>query len=150
MIFLSLLLALVSFTPADAMAPAPTREEMQFIAPSSPTPLLPITKPIPEPDVTHREEACNCYNLLKKHFSDVPFMQEIQSRAGVAFGNVAVFMYPPTEDFPDGMPHVAMTTGYMEAGTFEIEEYNYHECKQSRRMISFTDPYLMGFTTLTD
>ena len=144
MILLSLLLALISIPTEAAIAP----NETQYIAPTSTTPYLPVTKPIPEPDVTHREVECNCMNLLNKYFSDVPFMKEIQASAGVAFGNVAVFMYPPTEDFPDGMPHVAVTTGYMEAGTFQIEEYNYHECKQSRRMISFTDPRLVGFTTL--
>lgn len=141
-----LILAFVTLPIASAHAPTEPRPEPQAI--ELPRTEVAVTKPLHEQGITHTERACNCYNLLKDHFKNVPKMVDILARAGVPFGNVAVFLYPPTSEFPNGIPHVAMTTGNMGAGTFEIKEYNYHECKESIRTINFSDPNLIGFVTL--
>lgn len=108
---------------------------------------VPEEKPIPEKEITHEEIACNCYNLLLNHFREVPRMVEIFAAATTTLGNTAVFMYPPNEEWPEGIPHVAVVTSAAEE-TFEVEEYNYHECKYSTRTVSRDDVRLVGFINL--
>jgi hypothetical protein len=63
-------------------------------------------------------------------------------------GNVAVFMYPPTEGWPNGIPHVALVHGRDKAGNYLIEEYNYHRCTHSHRTIPPNYRHLIGFVNL--
>lgn len=113
-----------------------------------PDPLPVIAKPIPEPDITHTEAACNCYNLLTEKHGAVPSMSELISRASSSPGNVAVFMYAATPEFPAGLPHVASVIATTSTSTVLVEEYNYHECKHSTREISIYDHRLLGFVSL--
>jgi len=137
---------------ASTLAFAPSAG-INYIPDPEPIP-LPIVrtaeevKPIPNPAATEKEVECNCWNLLKKRFGSTPSMEEMQAQASEAFGNVGVFMYPPSPGFPNGTPHVSLTTGKMGYGTFEIEEYNYHRCKYSKRYVSFTDKRFVGFINL--
>lgn len=105
-------------------------------------------KPLPNNAPIIKEEACNCYNILKETFSSVPSMGEIVASAGPEVGNVAVFRYPPTEAWPDGIPHVALVRAVLPDGTLHIEEYNYHRCAHSFRIITPTDHRLIGFMNL--
>jgi len=75
-------------------------------------------------------------------------MNTILETATEATGNVAVFRYPATPDWPNGIPHVAKVTDVTPDGMIQIEEYNYHTCTHSTRAISANDKRLIGFTTL--
>lgn len=83
---------------------------------------------------------CNCYLLLKEVFEHVPRLVELQGRASMTMGNVAVFDY-------DGIPHVAVVTG-QGFGYFTIREWNYDDCEETVRDVSFLDPSLLGFVQL--
>ncbi len=105
-------------------------------------------KPLPNDAPIIKEEACNCYNILKERFSSVPSMGELVATARPGNGNVAVFRYPATPDWPDGIPHVALVHAVLPDGSLYIEEYNYHRCAHSFRTISPTDHRLLGLTIL--
>lgn len=108
---------------------------------------LPELKPLPSTK-PNRGSACNCYNILKDTFSDVPPMAAILREATSTVGNVAVMQYPATPDFPNGMPHVALVRSVLPDGSLEIEEYNYQRCTHSTRIIPRDYHRLVGFTTL--
>lgn len=112
------------------------------------TPPEPDEKPIPNPVAIQNSRACNCYNLLGERFDTVPPMDTILASATSTFGSVAVFMYPPNEEYPSGVPHVALTTGRIQDESFEIEEYNYVDCTHSYRLVPFSDHRLRGFFVL--
>jgi hypothetical protein len=105
-------------------------------------------KPLPSIAPTVKTTACNCYNILKDNFADVPSMGAVMASASKELGNVALFMYPATEEWPNGIPHVALVKGENPDGTIEIEEYNYHRCTHSTRTITRHDKRLIGFTNL--
>lgn len=105
-------------------------------------------KLIPEPLAKQTLSACNCYNILKEKHDSVPSMASLQQQAGPEIGNVAVFMYPPNEDWPTGIPHVASVLSTTTDGTILIEEYNYHQCQHTTREISPTDHRLIGFVNI--
>jgi hypothetical protein len=105
-------------------------------------------KPLPPLTPVKKTSACNCYNILKENFTDVPSMDAVIASASNELGNVALFMYPATEEWPNGIPHVAMVKGENPDGTIEIEEYNYHRCTHSNRTITRHDKRLIGFTNL--
>lgn len=125
--------------------------------PVEPLPLVSLTitkalppeeeKPLPNPEPTVKESACNCYNILKETFKDVPSMETLLSLATTS-GNVAIMKYPATPDFPNGIPHVALVRAVLPDGSYEIEEYNYKRCTHSTRIIPANYHRLVGFTTL--
>lgn len=152
MLFAPILIAVLLVVPVTMAEapdiPEPPPEQQQLHEPDpDPLPVMP-PKPIPEKDITHAEVACNCYNLLKAKHEVVPPMSELISSASPVPGNVAVFMYPATAAFPNGLPHVASVIATTSTSTVMIEEYNYHECKHSTREISINDQRLIGFVTL--
>ena len=141
---LSILTALS--TPAfaadiDIPIPQPVPIEIKIAAPE------PVSKPLP-PEPTQRSGACNCYKLLKNTFGEVPSMDQLQALATDEPGNVAVMMYPPTKDWPNGIPHVALVHGTDKDGNYIIEEYNYHRCTHSTRTIPPDYRHLIGFVSL--
>jgi len=105
-------------------------------------------KPLPPVTPSVKPRACNCYNILKDTFGEVPLMSEVIAAATEAEGNVAVFKYPATEEWPNGIPHVALVKEKLPDGSLKIEEYNYHSCTHSERIITPHDRHLVGFTTL--
>lgn len=113
-----------------------------------PTEPEPEVKPIPNADPVVKDSACNCYNILTDNFDSVPSMNQLQATAGPDVGNVAVFMYAPSANFPNGTPHVALVHEVLPDGTVLIEEYNYRNCTHSFRTIPLTYPRLVGFTNL--
>lgn len=113
----------------------------------APAPVAPVSKPLP-PEPTQRPGACNCYNLIKETFGEVPTMSGLIATAGDGPGNVAVMMYPPTKDWPNGIPHVALVHGTDASGDYIIEEYNYHRCTHSTRTIPANYRHLIGFVSL--
>ena len=140
-------------TATALMVPGVTSDSYQL----NPTPLVVaqivqqpevIEKVVPNRATTTSDVACNCYNLLTENFEVVPRMKTIQNTATSSFGSVAVFKYPPNEDWPEGIPHVAVTTGSTTLNSFEIEEYNFKECVHSYRFVSFNDVRLVGFIDL--
>lgn len=142
---LSIILALALGHPSVATAPEAPREEQHIVIQET-EPVL--TKPIPSTEPIVKTSACNCYNILKENFASVPSMDQILAMATSSIGNVAVFRYASTTEFPDGMPHVAISHGIQPDGSLLIEEYNYHSCAHSSRTISPTDHRLVGFVTL--
>jgi len=108
----------------------------------------PEGKPLPAITPTVKESACNCYNILKESFSSVPSMNQLLATASPEIGNVALFRYPATPDWPNGIPHVAKVDAVLPDGSIRIEEYNYHRCTHSFRTISPNDHRLIGFTNL--
>lgn len=104
-------------------------------------------KPLPSIAPTVKERACNCYNILKDTFGNAPSMDVVMASASEEIGNVALFKYPATPDWPDGIPHVALVKEVTPEG-IKIEEYNYHRCTHSTRTISRNDKRLIGFTNL--
>lgn len=112
-----------------------------------PVPPQPVSKPLP-PEPTQRPGACNCYNLIKSTFGNIPSMAELIALASDTPGNVAVMMYPPTKEWPNGIPHVALVHGKDSHGDYIIEEYNYHRCTHSTRTIPPTYRHLIGFVNL--
>lgn len=108
----------------------------------------PEVKPLPSADPVVKTSACNCYNILTENFDSVPSMNQLLLNAGPERGNVAVFKYPATPDWPNGIPHVALVHGELPDGTLQIEEYNYHSCTHSFRTISPNDHRLVGFINL--
>jgi hypothetical protein len=113
-----------------------------------------VQEPVKEQEIKHVEPQdarvmCNCYNILKTRFKHVQFMHDIIAGASMeTVGNVAVFMYPPNEDFPHGMPHVALVLDVLPDGSVLIGEYNYSHCKYSERIIDSTTSGLIGYVTL--
>lgn len=115
-----------------------------------------VTLPIPEPEGKPlpsepprvKPSACNCYNILKENFGSVPTMNNLLATASPEVGNVAVFRYPATPEWPNGIPHVALVHGELPDGSLQIEEYNYHSCTHSFRTVSPTDQRLVGFVSL--
>lgn len=105
-------------------------------------------KPLPSEPPRVKPSACNCYNILKENFDSVPSMNQLMATASPVKGNVAVFRYPATPDWPNGIPHVAVVRGELPDGSLQIEEYNYHSCTHSFRAISPTDHRLVGFVSL--
>ena len=89
----------------------------------------------------------NCYAYVELIVGDLPSMDYIQKNATQAYGNVAVFMYPPTEDFPNGLPHVGVT-GKQGYGEFDMKESHYKGNTVSERKVKFNDPYLVGFINI--
>lgn len=142
---LSIILALTLGHPSVATAPEAPRVEQHIVIQETEPVLI---KPIPSTEPVVKTSACNCYNILKENFASVPPMDQIQAMATSTMGNVAVFMYPATPEFPNGMPHVAISHGIQPDGSLLIEEYNYHSCAHSSRTISLTDHRLVGFITL--
>ena len=124
--------------------PIPLRPAVILEQPST----TPETKPLPSIAPTVKESACNCYNILKENFERVPAMRDIVATASASIGNVAVFKYPATPDWPTGIPHVALVRNVLPDGSIQIEEYNYHRCTHSFRTISPSDHRLVGFVTL--
>ena len=59
-------------------------------------------------------------------------------------GNVILFTYPPTEQFPDGVPHVALITNITGEG-WEVVEGNFVACEKTSRVVLFNDPFIRGF-----
>lgn len=153
----SLLHMTVALTAA-MLTPLIGSDSIQAIDPDPPIPTpalvaeatepVPVEKPIPNPVAIQNTRACNCYNLLQERFENVPPMHDIITSATSTLGPVAVFMYPPNEEYPSGVPHVALTTGRIQEGSFEIEEYNFIECTHSYRLVPFSDHRLRGFVTL--
>lgn len=142
---LSIILALAFGHPSVATAPeAPKVEQHIVIQEEEPV----VTKPIPNTEPVVKTSACNCYHILTENFASVPPMDQIVAMATSTMGNVAVFMYPATPAFPNGVPHVAISHGIQPDGSILIEEYNYHSCAHSSRTISPTDKRLVGFITL--
>lgn len=94
-----------------------------------------------------KDVACNCYNLLRESFDSVPPMDHLLSTAKTSHKNpnVAVFKYPMNEDWPDGIPHVALVHEVLPDGSITIEEYNYHSCAHSVRTIPPDYHRLVGF-----
>ena len=113
-----------------------------------------VQEPVKEQEIKHVEPQdarvmCNCYNIIKTQFEHVPFMHEIIASASMdSIGNVAVFMYPPNEDFPHGMPHVALVLDVLPDGSVKIGEYHYSGCSYTERIIDSTTRGLMGYVTL--
>lgn len=142
---LSIILALTLGHPFVATAPEAPRVEQHIVIQETEPVLI---KPIPSTEPVVKTSACNCYNILKENFASVPPMDQIQAMATSSIGNVAVFRYASTTEFPDGMPHVAISHGIQPDGMLLIEEYNYHSCAHSSRTISPTDHRLVGFITL--
>ena len=103
-------------------------------------------KPIPSSTPIVKGSACNCYNLLKEHFSSVPSMAELLSAASSTNGNVAVFKYPPSPkypEYPEGIPHVAIIHSTLLDGNMYIEDYNLTECTHSFRIVAPNDKRLV-------
>lgn len=107
------------------------------------------TKPLPALPA-YKPEACNCYNILRENFSSLLPMATLLSTAQPynEASNVAIFKYPATKNWPNGIPHVAIVHGELPDGSIQIEEYNYHSCTHSFRTISPSDHNLVGFYTL--
>ena len=59
-------------------------------------------------------------------------------------GNVILFTYPPTEQFPNGVPHVALITKIAGEG-WEVVEGNFVACEKTSRVVLFNDPFIRGF-----
>lgn len=119
----------------------------QVVMPSEPEP---EGKPLPSEPPRVTASACNCYNIIKENFDSVPSMNQLLATAQHSHlgANVAVFRYPATPEWPDGIPHVAILHGELPDGSLQIEEYNYHSCTHSFRTISPTDHRLIGFVSL--
>lgn len=78
-------------------------------------------------------------------------MSWIVGNADTAFGNVAVFWYPPSARYPKGTNHFGVPTGEQRYGEFYMEEFNFegpNGCTHTFRWVSFADPHLLGFVTL--
>ena len=128
---------------ADIEPPIPTiTPEAVVISIELPEVEVSPAKPLPSdlPKVT--EAACNCYNLLKERFDHVPPMSQLLATAQTSHhnANVAVFKFPATAEFPNGMPHVAVIREELPDGSLQIEEYNYQKCNHSTRTITPNDP----------
>lgn len=133
----------ISTTISAEAEPIPLRPAAILEQPTPP----PETKPLPSTAPTVKVSACNCYNILKENFKSVPPMQDI-IKSATSSGNVAVFKYPATPDWPTGIPHVALVRNVLPDGSIQIEEYNYHRCTHSFRTITPDDHRLVGFVTL--
>lgn len=107
-------------------------------------------KPQPSDLPKWKESACNCYNLLKETFDHVPPMNQMIATAKHSHPNpnVAVFKYPATSEWPEGIPHVALVRQIHPDGSIDIEEYNYKSCNHSFRTIPPAYPRLLGFVSL--
>ena len=106
------------------------------------------TKPVAKQANT--SDYCSCYQLLLNTFGRdrVPSMDAIHSLATKnQQGNVAFFTYPPNEQYPKGIPHVGLAT-FLPDGEILIEEFNYHSCRHTTRVITKDDKRLIGFLTL--
>ena len=137
-------------TPAFAAdIEPPIHQPVQEVTILEPAPIAEPSKPLPAAP-TEKPEACNCYNILRENFDSLLPMDTLQAVAQpyTPEANVAVFLYPATPEWPNGIPHVALVHDQLPDGSIQIEEYNYHSCTHSTRTINPNDHRLVGFVSL--
>lgn len=103
--------------------------------------LPPIVVELPAPPYIPTEE-CSCIDfvrkLLVKQFPKVAEAKEIPIVSDKpSEGSVAVFNYEPNG-------HAAFVTkAYPDK--FEIREFNFKKCQETKRVLKYDDPFLLGF-----
>ena len=118
----------IAFAPA-AYAQAVEVTPNPVVATSTP----PVAVAVKAPDAL----ACNCWAYVKSLNPALPNTANLKPNGTPAVGTVAIFNY-------EGTMHYALITALSDDG-FSVKESNLHHCQYDVRVVSWSDPHLIGF-----
>ena len=90
---------------------------------------------------------CYCIKAARNEGVDIPYSTDagdLKPNVTPQVGALALFLFPPNKEYPNGVPHVALIDE-MNAGGFHVRQGNKISCEYSEEWISWENPYLAGF-----